>query len=50
MRYQVTGISIFGGRDEWEYQTKEDALIKVRELKDIGTYLVYLVEVQIETV
>jgi hypothetical protein len=50
MRYQVQATSIFGGREEWEYQTKADALSKVRELKDIGTYLVYLVELNKETV
>lgn len=40
MRYLVRAISLFGGIEEYEFNTKEEALVKVRELKDIGGYII----------
>ena len=40
MRYLVRAISLFGGIEEYEFDTKEQALVKVRELKDIGGYII----------
>jgi len=47
MIYQVRSVSVYGGTMTWEYQTKHDALCKVRELKDLGgKFIVKLVELE----
>lgn len=40
MRYLVRAISIFGGIEEYTFDTKDEALVKVRELKDMGGYII----------
>tara|TARA_B100000579_G_C22774992_1_gene826096 strand:+ start:491 stop:649 length:159 start_codon:yes stop_codon:yes gene_type:complete len=52
MIYQVRSLSVYGGIQTWSFDSKQDALVKVRELKDFGDmFLVKLVEIpKLETV
>lgn len=50
MRYQVRSVSMFGGTMTWEFDTKHEALCKVRELKDYGgMFIVKLFELEATT-
>ena len=52
MIYQVRSLSVYGVVQTWSYDSKQDALVKVRELTDFGDmFLVKIIEIpKLETV
>jgi len=48
MKYQVQSLSLCGVSMNWEFDTKHEALCKVRELKDFGSMLIVKI-VELET-
>ena len=51
MKYMVTSLSVYGGQMTWEFDNKNDALKKVRELKDNDMKSSFIVKItEYETV
>jgi len=44
MKYRVVSLSIYGGSTYFDYETKQKALEKVRELKDPNTGSAFIVK------